>query len=136
MIRPICRDVLILSRKSEPAVQEDAETVRDLMDTLAAHKDECIGMAANMIGVNKCIIAVSMGFTNVAMINPVITTKEEPYDAEEGCLSLSGTRKVTRYKSIEVEYSDESFKQHKQKFSGLIAQIIQHECDHLEGILI
>lgn len=93
-------------------------------------------MAANMIGHSKNIIVVATGFANIVMINPVITAKAEPYEAEEGCLSLTGTRKTTRYNRITVKYQDKQFAEHTQKFNGYIAQIILHECDHLEGILI
>lgn len=136
MIRDIVRDVLFLSQPSEPAAKKDRAAVRDLLDTLKANSACCAGMAANMIGVNKRIIAVNMGRTSAAMINPVITEKRRPYAAEEGCLSLDGVRPVTRYEEITVEYFDENFRKQRQKFSGFTAQIIQHECDHLDGIII
>ena len=136
MIREICKDEFFLSQKSEPATVADLEIAQDLLDTLAAHKDNCVGMAANMIGVRKNIIAVNMGFMNVAMFNPVIVKKSGAFETEEGCLSLIGVRKTTRYEEIEVEYEDMNFKKQHQKFSGWTAQIIQHECDHLEGIII
>ena len=104
--------------------------------TLKANETGCVGMAANMIGVNKRIIAVNMGFANIAMLNPVIVSKKEPYEAEEGCLSLKGVRKTTRYQEIEVEYEDIHFKKQHQKYKGWVAQIIQHEVDHCEGIII
>ena len=106
------------------------------MDTLRAKQDHCVGMAANMIGVKKRVIIVNMGIMNVVMYNPVIVKKDTPYETEEGCLSLTGVRKTTRYQNIEVEYYDSSWKKHRQKYSGWTAQIIQHECDHLEGIII
>ena len=106
------------------------------MDTLRANQDHCVGMAANMIGVKKKIIIVNMGIMNVVMYNPVIVKKDTPYETEEGCLSLSGVRKTTRYQNIEVEYYDSSWKKHRQSYSGWTAQIIQHECDHLAGIII
>ena len=109
---------------------------QDLMDTLKAHRDGCVGMAANMIGCRKNIIIVSMGLMDMVMFNPVILKKTQPYETEEGCLSLTGVRKTTRYQNIEVEYYDGSWKKHRQAYSGWIAQIIQHECDHLEGIII
>ena len=109
---------------------------QDLQDTLNANRDRCAGMAANMIGVRKRIIIVSLGFVNLVMYNPVIVNKSGPYQGEEGCLSLSGVRKTTRYENIEVEYLDSSWKKHRESFSGWTAQIIQHEADHLEGILI
>ena len=136
MIRPIMKNVMFLAQKSEPATPDDIQVVRDLLDTLKAHEDGCVGMAANMIGVKKRIIAVNMGFMNVPMINPVITSKSGKYETEEGCLSLIGTRKTTRYENIEVEYFDINWKKQRGKFSGWTAQIIQHECDHLEGIII
>ncbi|MBE5772726.1 MAG: peptide deformylase [Clostridiales bacterium] len=136
MIRPINRDTLILSRKSTPASLADLNTVTDLCDTLRANLDRCVGMAANMIGVNRRIIAIAIGPMVIPMINPVILSKSGPYETEEGCLSLSGVRKTTRYQVIEVEYQDTSFKKHRQTYEGFAAQIIQHEVDHLEGILI
>ncbi len=136
MIRPINRDTLILSRKSAPASLADMNTVTDLCDTLRANLDRCVGMAANMIGVNRRIIAIAIGPMVIPMINPVILSKSGPYEAEEGCLSLPGVRKTTRYQVIEVEYQDASFKKHRQTYEGFAAQIIQHEVDHLEGILI
>jgi peptide deformylase len=136
MVKTIMKDVLFLGQKSEPATPMDGQVVEDLLDTLKAHEDGCVGMAANMIGVKKNIIAVNMGMVNVAMINPVITKKTGPYETEEGCLSLQGKRKTTRYKEIEVEFIDTTWKKQKQKYSGWIAQIIQHECDHIDGIVI
>ncbi len=136
MIKPIMRDVMFLSQKSEPATKADLPIAQDLLDTLKAHEQECVGMAANMIGVRKNIIVVNMGFMNVAMLNPVITRKKDPFQTEEGCLSLIGVRSCTRYKEIEVEYEDMNFKKQKQKFTGWTAQIIQHEVDHLSGIII
>ena len=136
MVKPIMRDVFFLNQKSEPAMKEDIQTAVDLLDTLKAHEDGCVGMAANMIGVKKCIIAVNMGFLNVEMLNPKIVKKSGKYETEEGCLSLEGVRKCTRYQEIEVEYEDMNFKKQRQKYSGWTAQIIQHECDHLEGIII
>ena len=136
MIRPIMRDVLFLNQKSEQATEADKQVVQDLLDTLKANEEGCVGMAANMIGVKKRIIAVSMGFANIPMINPVIVKKSGPYETEEGCLSLLGVRKTTRYKDIEVEFLDAGFKKQRQKYSGWIAQIIQHEVDHCNGIII
>ena len=136
MIKPICRDVLLLSQKAEPATKEDMQVVQDLLDTLKANEESCVGMAANMIGVKKRIIAVHMGFVNVAMINPVIVKKSGAYETEEGCLSLEGVRKTKRYQDIEVEYYDTNWNKQHGKYSGWIAQIIQHECDHLQGIII
>ena len=136
MVRKVVRDVFFLAQKSEPAVKGDDSVVQDLLDTLKANRDHCVGMAANMIGVKKNIIVVSMGFMDVAMLNPKILKKSGPYETEEGCLSLDGLRKTTRYREIEVEYQDRSFKFHRQKYSGWIAQIICHEIDHTMGIVI
>ena len=136
MVRSIIKDVLFLSQKSEPATIADQQVAEDLLDTLKVHEAGCVGMAANMIGVRKNIIAVNMGFVNIVMYNPKIMKKSGAYETEEGCLSLEGVRKCTRYREIEVEYQDSSFKKQRQKYSGWIAQIIQHECDHLQGIII
>ena len=136
MIRPIVRDVLFLSRKSEPATQRNMTIARDLQDTLEANRDRCVGMAANMIGQNKRVIIVNVGFMNAVMHNPVMLSKDTPYEAEEGCLSLDGVRKATRWQNIEIEYRDAAWKLCRRKFSGWIAQIIQHEMDHLEGVII
>lgn len=136
MIRPIMKDVLFLSQKSQPATPEDKQVAFDLLDTLKAHEDGCVGMAANMIGVKKNIIAVNMGFMNVAMFNPVIIKRSGQFETEEGCLSLIGVRKCSRYKEIEVEYQDINFQKKRQKFEGWTAQIIQHEVDHLGGKII
>lgn len=127
---------MLLGRKAAPAGPEDEQVGQDLLDTLAAHSAECIGMAANMIGVNKAIIVISAGPLNILMYNPVISKKSGAYETEEGCLSLTGTRKTTRYQKIEVEYQNASWKKMKQTFTGLTAEIIQHEVDHLQGILI
>lgn len=131
MVRPVVRDILFLGQKSEPAAAADDNVVQDLLDTLQVNAEHCVGMAANMIGVKKNIIVVNMGFANIVMINPVIIRKSGAYEAEEGCLSLDGVRKTTRYQDIEVEYLDRQFKKQRQKYSGWTAQIIQHECDHL-----
>lgn len=136
MIKNIVKDVLFLEQKSEPATKEDVEVINDLIDTLRANLDHCVGMAANMIGVKKRILVFSVGNIIVPMVNPVILKKENPYEAEESCLSLEGFRKTTRYETIEVEYLDRNFKKHKQIFTGFTTQIIQHEVDHFEGIII
>ena len=136
MVKPIMKDVFFLSQKSELATKEDMQVVQDLLDTLKANEAACVGMAANMIGVRKRIIVVNMGFVNIPMINPVITKKSGAYETEESCLSLTGVRTTTRYEEIEVEFFDAGWKKQTQKYSGWIAQIIQHECDHLEGIII
>lgn len=136
MIRSIVRDTFFLSQKSEEATKADLPLAKDLRDTLSANADRCVGMAGNMVGVRKRVIVVHMDGKNVVMFNPVITRKDGPYETEEGCLSLSGTRKTTRYETIEVEYRDARWNRRKGRFSGFTAQIIQHEADHLEGILI
>ena len=136
MIKPIVKDILFLSQKAERAVKADMAVGRDLLDTLQANRERCVGMAANMIGVRKAVIVVHMGAADVVMFNPVVLKKEGPYEAEEGCLSLDGVRKTTRYEYIEVEFYDMSWKKRRQKLCGLPAQICQHELDHLEGILI
>ena len=136
MIRPIVRDELFLKQKSEQATMQDSAVIVDLMDTLRANAEHCVGMAANMIGVKKKIIVFSIGAVIVPMVNPVITKKLKPYETEEGCLSLTGVRKTKRYETIEVEYEDQNFKKQKQTFQGWTAQIIQHEIDHCEGIII
>ncbi len=136
MIKPIVRDVFFLGQKSEPATKQDAGTGMDLLDTLAANRERCVGMAANMIGVRKRIIIVNSGLGDIVMYNPVIIYKADAYETEEGCLSLDGVRKTIRYKRITVEYFDSAWKKHTSKFEGWTAQIIQHEMDHLEGIII
>ena len=136
MVKPIMRDVLFLGQRSEPATREDVQIGKDLQDTLRANRERCVGMAANMIGVRKNIIIVNMGMIDMVMFNPVITKKDTPYETEEGCLSLDGVRKTTRYQNIEVEYYDFSWKKQKQKLSGWAAQICQHEIDHFEGRII
>ena len=136
MIKPIVTDVFFLGQKSEQAVKQDLPVGQDLQDTLQANRERCVGMAANMIGVKKRIIIVNMGLMNLVMFNPVLIQKDTPYETEEGCLSLPGVRKTTRYRNIEVEYLDASWKKHRQKYSGWTAQIIQHELDHLEGRII
>lgn len=136
MVKEIMHDPLFLAGKSEPATKEDAQVIQDLLDTLEANKERCVGMAANMIGVKKNIIVYSTAGFKFIMVNPKITKKIKPYKTEEGCLSLSGVRETTRYQEIEVEYLDKDFNPKKGKYAGWIAQIIQHECDHLQGIII
>ena len=136
MVRPVCRDVFLLSQKSAPADKDDLPVAMDLADTLRANADACVGMAANMIGVLKRIIAVSAGPAVIAMMNPVITARREPYEAEEGYLSLMGVRKAKRWASIDVEYQDMMMRKQKGTYTGFMAQIIQHEVDHLDGVLI
>ncbi len=136
MIKPVVKDVFFLGQKSIPATKKDLPIAQDLQDTLNANRDRCVGMAANMIGVTKRIIIVNMGLADVVMFNPTITQKKDPYEAEEGCLSLTGVRKALRYKTITLEYTDIKWERQRQVYSGWIAQIIQHECDHLEGVVI
>jgi peptide deformylase len=137
MVREIVKDVLDLGRKSEPATKEDTAVVRDLLDTLAANSDRCVGIAANMIGIHKTILAAAIGGKAVAIVNPKITDhSKETYETEEGCLSLNGMRKAVRYREIAVAYQDMQFQSHTQTFSGFTAQVIQHEIDHCDGIVI
>lgn len=136
MIKPIMKDVLFLGQKSELATKEDIQVVNDLIDTLRANLNGCVGMAANMIGVRKRIIVFAVGDMIIPMMNPIIKSKHKSYETEESCLSLLGVRKTTRYESIEVEYFDKNFKKHRDNFTGFVAQIIQHEIDHCDGIII
>lgn len=136
MVKQIVRDIFFLAQKSEPATKADLQVGIDLQDTLIANRAGCVGLAANMIGVKKNVIIVNMGFSDVIMFNPVITKKDTPYETEEGCLSLDGVRKTIRYENIEVEYYDMKWNRQKKSLSGWPAQICQHECDHLQGILI
>ena len=130
------RDMLFLAQTSEAASPADRQVITDLLDTLHAHLDDCVGMAANMIGVRKRIIAVRMGPVCVPMVNPEIVASASPYEAEEGCLSLSGVRRCKRFQEITVRYLDERFMPRRQTYSGWIAQIIQHEIDHCNGVII
>lgn len=136
MVRTIKRGKNIFSRKAQPATEADQQIVTDLLDTLKANREICVGMAANMIGINKAIIAVAAGPFEFAMINPVITEKSGEYQTEESCLSLEGARTCTRYQKIEVDYLDSAFQPKNGKYSGFTAQIIQHEIDHCNGIEI
>lgn len=137
MVKEIVHSPILLAAKSEPAVAADLHTVQDLLDTLSAHADECVGMAANMIGVRKRIIAFDNMGVYMTMLNPEIIEKSEPYEAEEGCLSLlGGPRKCLRYRKITVKWQTGGFRTMTKAFSGWTAQIIQHEIDHCNGILI
>ena len=137
MVRELMHDPLFLARKSEPAGADDLDTARDLMDTLLFHKDSCVGMAANMIGVTKRIIVFQDGKTYITMLNPVIVKAEGEYEAEEGCLSLlGGPRKCKRFHKIKVQYQTLAMQSRLKTYSGWTAQIIQHEIDHCNGILI
>ena len=136
MVREIMRDEAFLAQKAEPATTEDLSVAQDLLDTLEANKERCVGMAANMIGVNKRIIIFDNESSYTVMFNPEIIKRSGPYQAEEGCLSLLGTRPTKRWKSIKVRYQNEKFQERFKTFTGWTAQIIQHEVDHCEGILI
>ena len=137
MVKDIVKDEAVLSIKSEPATKADIQVVRDLLDTGKANEERCVGMAANMIGVHKTILVALIGDEYIAMINPKIVDKsKETYDTEEGCLSLSGVRPVTRHRIITVEYMDKKFKRRRDIFRDFEAEIIQHEIDHFSGIII
>ena len=136
MIREICRDEAFLSQKAQPATLDDLSTAQDLLDTLTAHKDGCVGMAANMIGVCKRIIAFDNEGTYMVMFNPVIVRQSGPYEAQEGCLSLTGVRKTKRFRTVKVQWQNEKFQTRLKTFTGWTAEIIQHEIDHCEGVLI
>lgn len=136
MIRPIMRDETFLAQRAEPATPADLEIADDLLETLQANKAACVGMAANMIGVNKRIIAFEDEGKYTVMFNPEIVKRSGPYEAEEGCLSLFGRRKTKRYSSIKVQYQNREFQIRFKSYSGWTAQIIQHEVDHCEGIII
>ena len=136
MVREIMKDPIFLAQKSAEATAEDVSVARDLLDTLIAHADGCVGMAANMIGVSKRIIAFNDEGSYGVMLNPVITRFSGPYDTEEGCLSLPGVRPARRYKSIKVEYQTVKLERRIKTYTGYTAQIIQHEIDHCNGILI
>jgi len=136
MIQPIMKDPIFLAQKSVSATPEDLTVAEDLFDTLNFHKDGCVGMAANMIGVSKRIIAFENDGIYTVMFNPKIIQKTEPYEAEEGCLSLNGTRKAKRWKHIKVEYQNNQFQIRLKSFSDWTAQIIQHEIDHCDGIIV
>ncbi len=137
MVKDIINDPMFLGQRSTDATEEDKQTVMDLLDTLRANLEHCVGMAANMIGVKKNIIAVSVGLGQFVMINPLIVKKSKPYDTEESCLSLlGGPSKCRRYEEIEVDFLDINWKKQHQKYSGWTAQIIQHDVDHCNGVLI
>ena len=136
MIREICRDETFLAQKAAPATADDLATAQDLLDTLTAHKDGCVGMAANMIGVCKRIIAFDNDGTYMVMFNPVIVRQSGPYETQEGCLSLTGVRKTKRFQTVKVQWQNEQFQTRLKTFTGWTAEIIQHEIDHCEGILI
>lgn len=136
MERPIVRDPIFLAQKSARAAADDLDVARDLLDTLRAHRDGCVGMAANMIGVAKRIIVFDNEGEYMTMLNPEIVKGSQPYEAEEGCLSLAGTRKAKRFRSVKVRYQNEAMQERFKTFTGFPAQIVQHEIDHCNGILI
>ena len=136
MIKPITKDILFLQQKSQEASQADLSIGQDLQDTLLAHRDACVGLAANMIGVQKRIIIVSLGFGHLVLYNPVLISKAKPYKTEESCLSLKGSRPTTRYEEIVIRYRNQDWREVTMPFTGFTAQIIQHELDHLEGVII
>ena len=136
MKRPIVHDPFFLAQKSEPATEADRQVIIDLLDTLRASLDRCVGMAANMIGEKKRIIVFCNGPIQMVMVNPQITAKSGEYETEEGCLSMPGVRKTKRYRKIAVSYQDQTFRNKTASFEGFTAQIIQHEVDHCDGILI
>ena len=136
MIREICKDEAFLAQKAEPAAADDLVVAQDLLDTLVAHRDGCVGMAANMIGVNKRIIVFDSEGKYMVMFNPVIVRRSGVYEAEEGCLSLTGTRKTKRFRTIKVQWQNEKFQTRIKTFTGWTAEIIQHEIDHCEGMII
>ena len=136
MIKPIIKDPIFLAQKSTPATIRDLPTAQDLRDTLEAHREGCVGMAANMIGVSRRIIIFDDNGTVTVMFNPEIIRCSKTFEAEEGCLSLVGTRKTRRYRTIKVKYQNEQFETRLKTYSGFSAQIIQHECDHCDGVLI
>ena len=136
MVREICKDEAFLAQKAVPATTDDLVVAQDLLETLAAHKDGCVGMAANMIGVNKRIIAFDNEGEYMVMFNPVIVKQSGVYEAEEGCLSLAGTRHTKRFQTIKVQWQNEKFQTRLKTFTGWTAEIIQHEIDHCEGIII
>ena len=136
MVREIMKDEVFLAEASEKATAEDTEIARDLLETLEAYKAGCVGMAANMIGVRKRIIAFDNESSYMVMFNPESVKKSGAYEAEEGCLSLTGTRKTRRWQSIKVQYQNEKMQIRLKTFTGWTAQIIQHEIDHCNGIII
>ena len=136
MVREICKDEAFLAQKAVPATADDLGVAQDLLETLAAHKDGCVGMAANMIGVNKRIIAFDNEGEYMVMFNPVIVRQSGLYEAEEGCLSLTGRRHTKRFRTIKVQWQNEKFQTRLKTFTGWTAEIIQHEIDHCEGIII
>lgn len=136
MEREIMRDVLFLAQKSEEATPADLDLAQDLQDTLQVHRENCVGMAANMIGIKKRVIIFNYGLVPMIMFNPVLLSKKHPYETEEGCLSLVGSRPTTRYEEITVAHRDKEWWEKTITLTGFPAQICQHELDHLDGIII
>ncbi len=136
MVRPIVKDIIFLAQKSKPATAEDVAVAQDLLDTLGAHRDGCVGLAANMIGVLKRIIVFDCDGTDMVMFNPEIVKKSDPYETEEGCLSLEGSRATRRWQTIKVRWQTAQFQTRIKTFTGWTAQIIQHEIDHCDGMII
>ena len=136
MVKPICRDEMFLAQKENPADENDLPVAQDLLETLMAHQEECVGMAANMIGVNKRIIAFQDGAGYRVMLNPEILQKSGAYETEEGCLSLQGMRPTRRWEKIKVRWQNEKMEIRQKTYTGWTAEIIQHEIDHCDGIII
>lgn len=136
MSKPIVKDVFFLQQPSQPATPADRHIGQELIETLVANKDKCVGLAANMIGYQKRVIVIDLGVTSLVMYNPILLSKSEPYQTEEGCLSLFGTRPTTRYRQISVRFTDQNWQEQTMSLQDFPAQICQHELDHLEGILI
>lgn len=136
MIKPIIKDQQLLNKPATLATKNDLPLAQDLIDTLTAHQTECVGMAANMIGVNKNVIIASLGPLKLVMFNPKITAKSQPYQTTEGCLSLTGTRPTTRFKKITVSFYNQAWKQQTLNLTDFPAEIVQHEIDHCHGIII
>ena len=136
MEKKILKDILFLSQVSQPASQEDLPLATDLQDTLQANRETCVGLAANMIGVQKRVIIFNIGIIPMVMFNPILLSYKGPYKTEEGCLSLTGVRPTTRYETITVSYRDSKWQEQTITLTGFPAQICQHELDHLEGIII
>ena len=136
MVQEIMKDMIFLAQPSDPATPDDLPCAQDLLDTLKAHRESCVGMAANMIGVRRRIIAFNDAGKYAVLFNPEIVRRSDPYEAEEGCLSLTGVRSAKRYRKIQVRYQDDRFRTRYKTYEGWTAQIVQHEIDHCNGILI
>lgn len=136
MIKPIIKDEQLLNKKAQLATAADCYLAADLADTLKAYQDECVGMAANMIGVNKAVIIASLGPVNIVMFNPQIVAKSQPYNTMEGCLSLTGKRPAKRFKQITVKFRNQQWQEQTLTLRDFAAEIVQHELDHCQGIII